>query len=63
MSDMDPNANLDEMRKLAAAILYDQGCGDPYESSNAQAERLAELVQALDEWIANGGFLPNDWKR
>lgn len=27
------------------------------------AVRLAELVQALDEWIGAGGFLPVDWTK
>jgi hypothetical protein len=25
--------------------------------------RLAELVQALDEWIRGGGFLPEEWNK
>jgi hypothetical protein len=60
---VDPNTNLAEMRELAAAILNDQSCPDPYEPSAAQAERLAELVQALDEWLTKGGFLPHDWRK
>ena len=27
------------------------------------ANRLAELAQALDEWIVKGGFLPTDWSK
>ena len=42
---MDPNANLLEQLRLA---------------SN-QGGRLAELVIALDDWIARGGFLPTRW--
>jgi hypothetical protein len=59
---MDPNANLTEMRELAAAIMKDDSA-DPFYPIVGQAERLAELVQALDGWICNGGFLPRDWKR
>ena len=53
---MDPNANLQEQLQLADLIL--DGLG-----TRANAERLAELVVALDEWIAKGGFLPSKWLR
>ena len=53
---MDPNANLNEQRELAAKIA--KGDGDAYD-----AERLADLVEALDQWIAGGGFLPRAWER
>lgn len=55
---MDPNANLEEMRRLAGKLLADE-----FEIDSADAERLAELVQALDAWISKGGFLPRDWQR
>ncbi len=29
----------------------------------SDAIRLAELSEALDEWIKGGGFLPAAWKR
>ncbi len=50
---MDPNANLAEQRRIVAQILD----GD----SSADWSRLAELVEALDQWIAGGGFLPAAW--
>jgi hypothetical protein len=50
---MDPTANLEEQRKLTTAILAGVA---------ADAERLAELFQALDLWISNGGVLPDAWK-
>ena len=55
---MDPDANLEEQRRLAEEILDDESPVD-----NTKSLRLAELVQALDEWIRAGGFLPGDWKR
>lgn len=55
---MDPNANLAEQRRLVAHILSGKKLG-----YDADAERLAELVEALDEWITHGGFLPKEWKR
>ena len=60
---MDPNANLEEQRKLAAHIIrtVDTAGGDEFDLTE-EAERLAELVQALDEWLAGGGFLPEPWR-
>lgn len=55
---MDPNANLKEQRRLCAKMI-----GDEYEVDSDDAMRLVELVQALDEWIYKGGFLPDDWRR
>jgi hypothetical protein len=55
-SDMDPDANLKEQRELAKCILARFG-------DSADAERLAELVEALDGWIRLGGGVPHAWKR
>jgi hypothetical protein len=60
---MDPTANLEEQRRLAKRIL---ACGEeehPRVSCRCrvQAERLAELVEALDGWLVGGGFLPSRW--
>jgi len=54
---MDPNANLTEQRQIAKAILADP------DAHTYGAVRLAELVEALDEWIGRGGFLPTEWGR
>jgi hypothetical protein len=51
---MDPNANLAEQLKLAARIL--DGA-----APEEDAERLAELVLALDEWLRRSGGLPREW--
>lgn len=47
---MDPNATLQEIRELVG----NNGGND--------VGRLVELIDALDEWLTNGGFLPSDWK-
>ena len=47
---MDPHANLEEQRELAAALANNEWSPD--------ARRLAELVAALDEWRLNDGFDP-----
>jgi hypothetical protein len=55
---MDPDANLAEMRDLSTRILGDAGL-DPI---SYDADRLAELVQALDGWLSGGGFPPKAWR-
>ena len=49
---MDPNANWAETIRLARDILNDP-------DADADAARLAELVEALDGWISKGGYLPS----
>ena len=59
---MDPNANLEEQRKLAEKIL--QGIEDTVgelDDLEKDSNRLAELVQAMDEWLSGQGFYPEDW--
>lgn len=56
---MDPTANLKEQLDLAKEILE----GKPLPGA---AERLAELVIALHEWLKSGetfGFLPAQWRK
>lgn len=60
---MDPKANLEEQRKLAAEILATVDNEAPIDHLGTIAlaekgERLAELVQALDDWRKRGGFDP-----
>lgn len=57
---MDPNANLEEQLKLARHVI-DRDDEEPVD--DADVERLAELVVALDTWVRGGGFLPRAWKR
>jgi len=49
---MDPDACLEEIRDVVAKI----NDGVP-----GLATALAELVDALDEWLSKGGFLPKGW--
>lgn len=58
---MDPDANLQEQRQLAERIIADEESG--MGAATRDADRLAELVLALDAWIENGGFLPERWRR
>lgn len=54
---MDPTANLEEQLRIARKILNDDEAGMAHPGD----VRLAELVLSLDEWIAQGGFLPVPW--
>lgn len=65
---MDPNANLKEQREIVARMIELQDMPDDpptdegrYAEHAQLAARLAELVQALDEWITKGGALPAAW--
>ena len=58
---MDPNTNLAEQIELAAAL---QQAWDSNELLDpGDVTRLADLVLALNEWIAKDGFLPTAWVR
>jgi hypothetical protein len=59
---MDPTANLREQLEIVRAIL-DLEC-EPIEPARLRiaAERLAELVEALNGWLSRGGFLPLQWR-
>lgn len=58
---MDPNANLEEQRQLRKKIVRGLE-GKSAKVLPADVARLVELVEALDGWIASGGFLPRDWQ-
>lgn len=55
---MDPDATLAEIRRLADLILNNGGLID-----GEGVMKLAEQIQALDEWIMKSGFLPADWRK
>lgn len=55
---MDPNATLARIRELTASLLdSDADTG----TAASIGDQLAEHVQALDEWLVKGGFLPQAW--
>lgn len=62
---MDPNRNLEEQRELIAEIMALEDSGDTSKLNEiaSAGAKLAELAQALDEWIRNGGFLPKEWQQ
>lgn len=64
-SEMDPNANLRELRDTITEINKCHDLDHPRESCACAdlADRLAELTEAMDGWLSRGGFLPSDWAK
>ena len=63
---MDPNANLEEQLMISRALIKDDEnkmSSSDMASALHSAQRLAEYVVALDEWITKGGFLPSKWRK
>lgn len=60
---MDPTSNLEEQRRIAARLIACCDAQHGLERCDCPRDgvRLAELVQALDEWITGRGFLPAPW--
>ena len=57
---MDPDANLARQRELAELILSEVGHAEYRAELGTE---LAELAQALDEWLSRRGFPPKAWER
>lgn len=57
---MDPNVTLGNIRALAARVRDEEMENDELFDV---AQNLAEQVQALDEWLASGGFAPAAWRK
>ncbi len=55
---MDPNEALKQIR---AIVTESARTGDLPDSD--QVETLLERVEALDNWLSHGGFLPKAWER
>ncbi len=58
---MDPDANLAEQHRLIDSLRREANEGQPFDEIDV--DRLLELVEALDEWLVRGGFLPKAWRR
>ena len=61
---MDPNENLAKQRELQKWLNeYDEPFDrDDDEEYVEKLVDLAILVEAMDEWLSKGGFLPDAWK-
>lgn len=54
---MDPNEALENLRAFIGLVL------DVGRYTAETVEAGAEAAQALDTWMSNGGFLPEEWAR
>ena len=57
---MDPDQALANIRALVAKISRGSSLG--LERKLELAIDLAEQIEALDEWLTNGGFKPAEWR-
>lgn len=60
---MDPNENLRETLELCRLLRDGADNDDDDFDAGEGVDRLLELVEALDGWLSNGGFLPTRWRR
>lgn len=66
---MDPNATLARIRMLVGMFWLDPTDERSERSATwahdaaEWAVELAESVEALDQWLSKGGFLPKAWKQ
>ena len=54
---MDPNETLSTILRLVRQWRYNG------EWDDNETHALIEHIEALDEWMNNGGFLPNGWAK
>lgn len=59
---MDPDETLRRLQDKAEWEIQDSW-HVPVSERLRNAEEMAELFQALDEWLSKGGFPPTDWSR
>lgn len=56
---MDPNETLNRIRQQADAVLHPRGL----QVDRAElAAMLARNVEELDQWLSQGGFMPEAWR-
>lgn len=53
---MDPDATLRRVREIIANM-------EAHDTTTEELCELAQLVDALDQWLSGGGFLPVNWRR
>lgn len=57
---MDPNATLVSIREFVQEITTDLDRGE--DPDYHDIDGLVDHVNALDEWLSKGGYLPADWQ-
>lgn len=64
---MDPNETIEQLRKLSKHVHETTKGIDNYTDRivlhdlTEEAENMATLFDALDEWLSKGGFFPEGW--
>lgn len=58
---MDPNETLAQLRNYRWRVQMALDVGTTPDDLEELARALAERVDALDEWLRHGGFLPDAW--
>ena len=58
---MDPDACLKQIRELISTINEAETDGKFLDDLASEIHQLVECVEALDDWINKGGFLPAQW--
>lgn len=59
---MDPDVSLKAIRILVPRMLAAYASTESNGIDQDDAATLAESIEALDEWLSKGGFLPKPWK-
>lgn len=55
---MDPNQTLADILEQLRTMQHADGA-----AWDDAARQLADSIEALDDWLATGGFLPDRWKK
>lgn len=58
---MDPNKALEDLRS-AIATLRKAAEGDSNDAEIEAGHAVADAVEALDQWLSRGGFVPDAWE-
>jgi hypothetical protein len=61
---MDPNLALSRLRSLVKNVNREaDGTDEPFTPRQCRniLNQFAENFEALDNWVMNGGFLPENW--
>ncbi len=58
---MDPTKLLEDLLKWAHKVTF--GDTRDFRDARENIDEAAEIVLSLDEWLTDGGFLPEQWRQ